>query len=165
MGIRETLNQNPGITTGVTAGIIVVALGLIIWQASGGSSTPTFNNKQYFSDDDGATTFVDEATKIPPFDHNGKQAVRAYVYTCDGGKTKFTAYLERYTEPAKKKLEAAKNNPNDIGMMEEISMNGIEVKKPGASEKWVKQSTPAGSKVMDFACKDGTKNNLELAMP
>jgi hypothetical protein len=165
VGIRETLNQNPGITTGVTAGLIVVALGLIIWQSTGGGSGPSFNNKQFFSNDEGATTFVDDAAKIPPFDKDGKPAVRAYVYTCDGGKTKFTAYLERYTDAAKKKLEASKNNPTDIGMMEEISMTGIEVKKPGAAEKWVRQSTPQGSKVMDFACKDGTKNSLELALP
>ena len=36
MGIRQTLNENPTITTGVTAGVIVLALIFIVWQAIGG---------------------------------------------------------------------------------------------------------------------------------
>ena len=34
----------------------------------------------YFSDDDGKTYFQDDASKIAPFDHNGKQAVSAYLF-------------------------------------------------------------------------------------
>ena len=43
MGIREALNQNPAITTGATAGLIVVALVFIFWTTFGGdrSAAPT----------------------------------------------------------------------------------------------------------------------------
>lgn len=41
MGIRETLNRNPAITTGATAALIVIALIVIVWTTfSGGGGTP-----------------------------------------------------------------------------------------------------------------------------
>ena len=85
MGIRETLNKNPGITTGATAGIILLAVGFIIYQLSGGG-TPSVATKAYFTIDDGKTWFSDDINKVPPFDKDGKQAVKAYVYECPGGK-------------------------------------------------------------------------------
>jgi hypothetical protein len=94
VGIRESLNQNPGITTGVTAGIIIIALGFIIWQSTR-SDRPSLPTKMYYTDDDGATKFSDDITKVPPFDHKGKPAVRARVFTCDGGKNQFVADLDR----------------------------------------------------------------------
>ena len=58
----------------------------------------------FFTDDDGKTWFPDDAKRVPPFDRNGKPAVRAHVYKC-GGKT-FVNHMERYTPEAKKKVEA-----------------------------------------------------------
>lgn len=41
MGWRDALNRNPAITTGATAGIIVVALAAIVWTTfDGNRSTP-----------------------------------------------------------------------------------------------------------------------------
>src|SRR5262249_33709623 len=37
LGIRETLNENPRFTTGLTVGIIVLVLGFLAWQIWGGS--------------------------------------------------------------------------------------------------------------------------------
>ena len=56
--------------------------------------------------DDGATYFPDDANKIPPFTKDGKEAVRARVFSCDGGKTKYVAYLERITPKAKAAIDA-----------------------------------------------------------
>lgn len=36
MGLRDALNRNPAITTGATAGLIVVALIFIFWTTFGG---------------------------------------------------------------------------------------------------------------------------------
>src|SRR5215210_5554852 len=88
VGIRETINKNPTQTAAITAGIIVLALILIIWQACSGGGSGTIG-KSYYTIDDGKTYFVDASNKIPPFMHEGKEAVRAHVFTCDNGKTKF----------------------------------------------------------------------------
>lgn len=170
MGIRETLNQNPGITTGATIGIIVIALGFIIYQLVGNSGPPIPTKSFYVTDDSSpeaakASLFKDKIDKIPPFDKDGKQAYRAYVYTCDGGKTQFIGYLERYTADGKAKLEAARAHPNNPNIMviDDWSMF-MEIKRPGDT-KWVKMSDSVGSaKVTDIRCPDGG-TNMELVNP
>lgn len=167
MGIRETLNQNPGITTGVTAGIIVLALVVIVWQlaGSGGPSIPT---KAYYTVDDGATWFADDINKIPPFDHNGKPAYRVHLFRCGGGDP-FVTHLERYTPAAQKRLEQARaaGPEADPSVYEEVAMSGIEVKKPGTGDKgWVRQSNyEAASEIMSPICPDGTTNEIEPVYP
>ena len=108
LGLRETLNQHPGIATGTAIGVIVLVLGYIVFGTAGrganGGPAPVAN-RAFYSDDDGAHWFADDVTKVPPFDHNGKQAVRAKVYRCDG-KT-FVNHMERYTPEAHKRLEQA----------------------------------------------------------
>src|SRR5690242_16978179 len=108
VGIRETTNQHPAIATAVIAVLILGALGVGVWQfaTSSNASGPTAGDKLlFFSDDDGKTWFTDDRTKLAPFDHNGKKAYQAMVFTCDGGKTKFVAYLMRYTPEFKAKME------------------------------------------------------------
>jgi hypothetical protein len=167
VGIRETLNKNPGITTGATAAIILLAVGFIIYQLTGGG-TPGIATEAFYTIDDGATWFEDDINKIPPFDKDGKQAVKAYVYECPGTDP-FVAYLERYTPEAKKALEAAakSNDPNNPVIMEDVQMTGLEVKKPKTGDKgWVKQSnSAASSKIMDLKCPDGKVEGLAPVMP
>ena len=38
VGIRDTLNQNPRITTGLTLGVILAVVVLLAWQIYGGGS-------------------------------------------------------------------------------------------------------------------------------
>ncbi len=166
MGLREKMNQNPGITTGITAGIIVLALLFIIWQNMD-SSGPYAGGvgKAYFSDDDGVTTFVDESNKIPPFDHDGKTAYRAYVFRCPNGKP-FVQFLERYTPEGKKMVEAAKGKPGELPPPEQLD-SGIEVKAPKTGDKgWIKRSNAIASKIMDAQkCPDGTYPTPEMPQP
>jgi hypothetical protein len=169
VGIRETLNQNPGITTGATAGIILLALIFIIWQITG-SGGPSVATEAFYTTDDGATWFADEADKIPPFDKDGKQAYRVYVYKCKDG-DEFISHLERYTPEAKKKLEEMKTKGPDAqadpGMMEMIYMGGVEVKDPKTGDKgWVKQAQfEQAAKITTPVCPDGTSDTLEPVMP
>lgn len=179
MGIRESLNQNPAITTGVTIGIIVAALFWpfprwgIVWQLFGSDDMPGEVTEMYYTTDDGANYFADDVHKLSPFTHDGKEAVRCYVYTCDNGKTKFVAYLERLTQDAKKKMEAAQealkkadpNQPPPPGTDTEIiQQEGTEVKKPGDA-KWVKRNTPEGDKIIQPTCPDGKNENLNIVLP
>jgi hypothetical protein len=168
VGIRETLNDNPRLTTGITAGIIVVVFVLIFWSgggsAGGGGGSGGGGTRVFFSDDDGKTWFPDDYTKVPPFQHNGKEAVRAWVYKC-GGKT-FVNHLERYTPEAKKKVEelnSSKKMANDPTMIDQIQRSGMEVKSPG-DPAWVKAGDAKASKVTAPKCPDGGKD-LELVTP
>ena len=166
MGIRETLNKNPAITTGATAAIILIAIGVIIYQIMGGG-TPGIATEAYYTIDDGKTWFEDDINKIAPFDKDGKQAYKVYVYKCPGSDP-FVSHLERYTKEGKAAMEAAlkSNDPNNPVMMEDVQMSGIEVKDPGTGDKgWVKQASPAAAKIMELKCPDGKTEGLEPVVP
>jgi hypothetical protein len=168
MGLREQLNENPRITTGITVGIIVVMLALLLWPRGngrglgGGSSSP----QTFFTIDDGHTWFPDDAKNIPPFKKDGKDAVLAIVYRC-GGKT-FVNHMQRYTPDAQKKLQAiyAKGDAggaNDPSIIEPIREAGLEVKSPDGKE-WVKASDPKGKDVMKPKC-SGDGADLQVVVP
>ena len=166
MGIRETMNEKPMIVTGVTAGIIFLALVLIIIQLwpSGGGSAPKPAAKQWFyTADDGATHFPDEANKVVPFDHEGKPAVIARVYEC-GGK-EFVGHLEKYTPEASRQLEelAAKGDANPRTTMS-IAHDGLLVKAPGGG-RWVSVRTQEGATVYNAPCPDGGTDHPTAVYP
>lgn len=176
MGLRETLNRNPAIVTGGTLAIIVIAVGFIIYSTLG-SSAPKAPTKAYYTVDDGATYFSDDAGKLAPFDYEGKQAVKARVFKCADGKP-FVAFLERYTPDAKKKLEEARasaaassgqqpaRSPMDVQAIAMAAQMGLEVKKPGGDGQWFKimdiQNSP---KITRPACPDGKSDGLEPVNP
>lgn len=150
MGLRETLNEKPGIALGAAGGVIVLALFFIIRSFMGdGPSTGGSGNvaKAWFTVDDGKTWFSDDEKNIPPYDKDGKQAVRAYIFVKEGGKP-YCGYLERYTPDGKKRREEMLKNPEkvDIVVAETTMFTDREVKKPGEKD-WVKQNTPKAAEV------------------
>lgn len=155
MGIRQTMNENPALSIGVTAGAILVAIIIIIWELVGGKS-PTSTaaiNQSFFTDDDGKTFFADDANKIPPFMHNGKPAYKVLVFKCKDGKP-FVAHMERYTEEGKKRLEDTKQTR---GRLAQGMGAFMEVKKPG-QPTWVRMTGDnprAWSEIMRVTCPDG----------
>jgi hypothetical protein len=169
VSIRDQLNENPRLSTGLTAGIILVVLAYIIYSSIGGGSGARAGGgvagaaRVYFTDDDGATWFADDATKVPPFDHNGKPAYRAHVYKC-GGKT-FVNHMERYTPEGKKEMEAhlAKGNLNDPTITAAVQQTGMEVKSPGA-KAWIKSGDPKAPAVLQPKCPDGGQD-VEVLLP
>ena len=117
----------------------------------------------YYTVDDGATWFKDVANRVPPFEAKGKEAVRAYLFTCDKRKTKFVGYLLRFTAEEKAKLDATAGQPlPDVKTLGE----GVEVKVPqNGSGAWVSQTDPAAAAILDVKCPDGTTDHLEPVMP
>src|SRR5689334_2706520 len=93
LGIRDTSKRNRTFAAAVTIALVLAAAFVLYRFLSGGSEQLPGGQQACFSDDDGKTFFRDDATKLPPFEHNGKQAVRAIL---DGGQEK-VIYLERYT--------------------------------------------------------------------
>ena len=136
MSIRDVLNKNPKAVAGGVGGLTLVALVFILWNVGifGGDGPP---GKWYFSDDDGKTWFADDFQKLAPFDHNGKTAYRAYVMTCDGGKTTWCAWLERYTPEGKQQWQEAlaKAGGNvkriDASLQDQMINKFLQAKRPG----------------------------------
>ena len=174
MGIRQTINEKPALTTAVTGGVILLAIVVIIWQGCGGSGGEggLVSDKAFFTIDDGKTFFVDKSSNIPPFQKDGKFAVRAQVFTCDDGKTKFVGYLEMYAPQDKAMMEAMAKGQTarSPGPMPTPYMSGQPlVKKPGAPQNaWVGIS-PATSmlyqQVVSVRCPDGRNENLSRVFP
>lgn len=168
MGLRETLNENPRITTGITVAIIVVVLAWLLWPRGGGAGTGGGGGggvatQLFYTTDDGKTWFPDDARKVPPFKKDNKDAVRAVVYKC-GGKT-FANHLERYGPEAQKQLEAlyAKDGGSDELAAATIAETGLEVKSPGDKE-WVKIMDPRSQAVVKPKC-TGDGSDLEVVRP
>jgi hypothetical protein len=158
VGIREKLNEKPAITTGVTIGIIVIAFAFILYQVFGGDGSSVTIPDQFYTVDEGATRFTDDPSRAAPFQHEGKEAVRAFVYTCDENKTSFVGYLERLSPEAKKKYDALPATSADSPPSLEadtIMSEGSEVKKPKVG-KWVKRNSAEGEKITNVTCPNNT---------
>ncbi len=91
----------------------------------------------YFTTDDSspdaakAALFADSAKNLPPFQKDGKTAYLACVFTCDGGKTTWVGYLERYTP---EKLQQIQNTTPSTDQAHGLanmqsSMQGIQIKR------------------------------------
>lgn len=174
MGIRQTLNENPAMTTGVTAGILILAIVIIAWQAMGPrGGTPPIPTKAFFSDDDGQTWFVDSVEKIPPFDHNGKPAYRVQLFRCGEGGKPFVGHLEGFDEAGKQKIEESikAGTKAAVASAQRMSMaNGMMIKRP-KDAVWVKydiadpQSIQEFTKVLQPVCPDGSMEGLRIVRP
>jgi hypothetical protein len=167
MGIRETLNEKRRLAAGIAATCVCACVLLVVWEMKGDAPPPTQQSNKAFFTDDGVKTFVDDVSRIPPFEHNGKQAIRAYLFTCDGGRTKFIGYLERLPKDSKTRLEAIQKNPaaaNDAMGMRVRSTIVSEVKKPNDA-KWVMKDSPEGAKVLDITCPNGKQGDPQPVIP
>jgi hypothetical protein len=119
---------------------------------------PAMPTKAFFTTDDGATWFADDIDKVPPFDKDGKMAVRAHVFRCGHGKT-FVDHLERYTPQAKRLLEqaGAENRTPDADPELAAAVMNYQVKRPGGQE-WVPINDVARSmQITTVRCPEGTQ--------
>jgi hypothetical protein len=169
VGIRETLNENRSVSVGATIGIIVLTIIWIIWYSLGGSSSAGGGGKAFFSDDDGQTYFADDASKVPPFDHHGKQANLAFVWKCGDNGKPFVAYMLRYTDDGKKLRENALKAKNVDPTAIETSQNQMEVKvgpnQPKKPQGWFKMSDPHAMMIQQVVCPGGQSGTLEAVDP
>jgi hypothetical protein len=168
VGIRETINQKPGVALAIAGFIIcasaAVCLSLLVRGRSSGSAVVPL---AFYSDDDGKTWFIDAATRIAPFEHNGRQAVRAEVFRCGDGAA-FVGFLERSSDASRARIaHLDTQNPNAIWMA--VSADPMDVKRPGA-ERWVSLFPPAGSTaeyhgVITPTCPQGNSGDISHVFP
>lgn len=156
MAVREIVRKYSWAASTVAVLAILVAGYVVYGQVKGG--VPGLQTEQYYTDDDGRTTFTGDINLLAPFDHNGKQAVKAHVFKC-GDKT-IVAFLSRYSAGAKSILEthraALAKNPNEPPPTLGAAMGAardLEFKFPGKSE-WTK--TAPGTPGRPYRCSDGS---------
>ena len=137
-GLRAFLNRHPML---ISAALLLVIGGMLYLVVSRTFSTTKIEAPSYYSADDGATLFVDERDKVPPFSAKGGEAVRAMVYrNLDGGEP-FALYLVKYKPEA---VEAARvADSHDF----KRATNGMLYKKPGAGP-WLDADDPADAKAI-----------------
>lgn len=141
MSSSETLSGRPKLGTGVAVALIVLAGILIFIETRHGGEPDSGNAKGFFTVDDGRTWFADDITRLPPFEKDGKQAVRAFVFRCGSG-TEFVGYLQRFTPQGKQAIEKLQSpDPNRTGPPDSSGIRmaysaGREVKRPGDA-KWI----------------------------
>lgn len=162
----------PTRTTGIAMGIVVMLMLTVVLQLRGEGVTTTqavrYTGAFYSTNEDGSDWFVDDITKFAPFDHNGKPAYKVYVFTCDGGKTKFVGYLERFSEAGIAKLNKIKADMESgkqpgFGEIDAIYETEIEVKGPNTA--WVRRIDRKSADVLNIRCPDGTQKTLEVVLP
>ena len=164
MGIRETLQRRKGLVTGIAILLIGAAVANIVYHIWRDGRNRNGEILEFFTIDDGRTFFTAGIDNVPPFTHEGKEAVKAVVYECDG--KRFVAYMHRYTPEghqvrcaavergkaaaaAAAKAKAEGKSPEAAarailgsgaqgpGGMMESSISGSEFKRPGDKE-WVR---------------------------
>ena len=122
MGIREKINNNSTIALGAVIVVLLVSVVVIALEIKGSSGAPP--SKCYYSIDDGKTWFSDDSKKLPPYDYDGNQAVRCYVFSGPNGK--FVGLLEKYSDNT---LATIAKNGGVVPMGTPVL-----IKKPGESQ-------------------------------
>jgi hypothetical protein len=156
VGIRETLNEKPAAVTGVTIAIVVIVLIVIFWQ-SRSKTAPAPATKAYFTIDDGQTTFEDDISKAPSFNHQGALAVQAHMFSCDNGKNRFVGYLEKLPEkmPVTPGREPRGHDPRLFAALVKVPKN--------KTAKWYPKLSPdAGTVIASIKCPDGGSSPAEV---
>lgn len=173
MGARQWLNENSTLASAVAAGVAVVALLALIWQATGGGSgMPT---QAYYYDVRADAFFVDAIDLYPPITtpDGHTTGVRAHLRGCDGCPADiagmsmdelaehraFVVYLERYSDEAKEALEAHRENP-DPDNLEVLTLEETgRLVSDADAERWLPLNSERGMQVtdrgFDRVCDDG----------
>jgi hypothetical protein len=159
MALRETLNKYPKVAVGVLAIVVTASISLAF--RMGSDSAGGVPTQLYYSADDGQSFFVDNAERIPPFDHGGKQAVRASVYRYGASGKPFVAYLERLNADGQKKVLDPQLTSDQRA---ELASRYSEIKKPGEKD-WVRANSAAASRVMARKPPQGATEELEPVFP
>lgn len=167
MGVRELMNRHPR-AVGVGTGLVVTAaLAAAVYSAMEGPRAGVGAATQvFYSDDDGKSYFADDALKVSGFDHNGRAAVKAYVFS--GGGKSFVGYLERLTPEAQAAMatlrQNAKKGPPDA-KLQRAAADGTQIKRPGDS-RWVgRNSAEAIAIISNLKGPGAGSDDLEPVLP
>jgi hypothetical protein len=165
MNLRAVLAEHPRRIALVAGSLLLISAAVAGLQFNRSGTGGSGRVKAFFSFDDGKSWFADDASKLPPFEKDGKQAVLAHVYRASNG-TVFVNHLERFKPDAKRALESARNADStkadtsqdagaDRSAVQSAYIAGREVKRPGDA-KWVSSANVReAAQVMAIKAPDG----------
>lgn len=162
MGIRETMKEKPAVGVAVGAAFVLFASAMLAWSFWPERRADLL--QAWYTVDEGKTWFADSATRVAPFDKDGKQALIAFVYTYAGGSKSFCAYLAKYTPEGKKAMEASMATATSSGKRadaavllgdREFMKHAIVVKRPGDSD-WIPYGDPRATAIFTIKSSDGS---------
>jgi hypothetical protein len=170
MGVREELSKRPKIAAGVALTLTIAAVVILVIQMIDLRAAPELAGdnpeRAFFTVDDGKTWFADDVTHLAPFQHDGKEAVRAYVFECNG--KRFVNHLERYTDDGKKAMlrlrEVVKKGPPSGALVAAAQQRGREVKRPGDAT-WTPSNTDAAAAIVAPKCPEGASGEATVIFP
>jgi len=170
MGIREAMSKRPMIAGSVVVVFVAAAVVFVVVQLLGlRAPAPQMGGdpeRAFFTVDDGKTWFVDDASQLAPFPHDGKEAVRAYVAECNG--KKFVNHLERYTAEGKQATlrlrEIVKKGPPPGSLVAAAQQRGREVKRPGDT-KWTQTGNAAADAITALKPPAGASGEPTIVFP
>jgi hypothetical protein len=135
---REILRSKK--TAMIVVPLAVLCLAITLWRLSAGANPSGAVAKTYYSDDDGATWFIDSGNRIMPFDHHGKPAVGAALFVDAKGK-QVVGYLIRHSAAAREAFKRAKAAGRGIESVNVQPM--LEAKRPRSpSARWIPDVDP-----------------------
>jgi len=123
---------------GIGAALILLAIGILGYQFVGGNTNnAVIASQSAFYTDDLGKTFFKDSVKIVPFDHNGKQALRADVFQCADGK-QFVGLIYRFTDAGRREMDGYLSNktkdPQGLARLG-IEHRGMQVKPVGGDDR------------------------------
>ena len=147
----------------VGAALVLLAVARVAWWMWPDPVART--DQTFYTADDGQTLFPDSIYRVAPFEHDGAEAVMAYIFSYDGGSKEMVGYLGKYTPQAKAKLDATiaqaqaeGRSPNTVALYGDRNFlkNAILVKKPGDAE-WVPLNSAKGRVAQSVTAPDGSE--------
>jgi len=161
MGAREWVDKNKRAST-IASIVLLGAAAVFLYYQFRPERPPT---TEWYTVDDGRTWFRDSIRKVPPFEHDGKEAVLAKVFECHG--QKFVGYLKRYTPAGKRRMDEYRAAEDAGKPTDGINLGGIdwqfEFKRPGEKE-W-SASLEKRAQVMNVKCPHGTNEDPLIVYP
>lgn len=152
MSFRDALNKQK-LPISIAAAIMLVVCGWFI-VSNLTDNSQVLGSKQFFTNDDGKTFFIDSVQKVPPFEHEGKTAYIAQLFRCPQGGEPFVGYLERYAPEGQeilRKYYAQPDRAKAAGLLFPV-LNHTEIKRPGATQWSRSNDFEANAAVTDIFC-------------
>jgi len=157
VGIRQKLNDASKGIIGLVILLVVVVYAVVAWEFHRPAAGAHSNIKTYYTIDDGATYFADDGALFPPFDHDGSQAVRCYVFKC-ASSGEFVGYLEKFSPEMKETLDRPSDPTHPTAGPPVNYAAGILVKRPG-DKNWVPEASSKGEAIAhNVKCPNGSND-------
>jgi hypothetical protein len=163
MGVRQLFREKPAAGTAVMVALLALAAVILAhayWPEKHADLAQAF-----YTTDDGQHWFSDSEFRVAPFDHDGKPAVKALIYSYNDGRKQFCACLQQFTPEGKDRLERALAEakqrgqpPGSVTLFHEhdFVQRYLQVKQPGAGHEWISFGDPRASEVLAVHSPDGS---------